>query len=322
MRYALWCRRRATTIVAAHAAVIGVAVYLIAFHLPLFADFSYLLPQDAPAVRDLRKLEARVTTPDLVLAIVQAPSPESRIAAAADLTTQVASLPRDLVLRVDGDDREQRAYLHAHRFLFVPLDDLVAARDGLARYIHDAKLGANPLYIDLDDSHTAADKRKLDDLRAKRRRAEDKLERSSSVSADGLVAKLEIRSAFRSTDPTMGYRLLASLDDIRARVVAAHPGVAIGFTGSVVSAVFEHQAIASGIVWSTIITTVLVALVLALYFRSARLLVVLVVTITVATAASFGAAAVTVGHLNAATAFLGAVIAGNGINYGIILTAR
>jgi predicted RND superfamily exporter protein len=48
----------------------------------------------------------------------------------------------------------------------------------------------------------------------------------------------------------------------------------------------------------------------------------LVGTIGIATAAAFGAAALTVGHLNAATAFLGAIIAGNGINYGILLIAR
>jgi predicted RND superfamily exporter protein len=321
-RYVRWCRRRGSAILASHLVVIAIAVYLIAFRLPLFADFSYLLPQDAPAVKDLRKLEARVTTPDLVLALVQAPSAEIRAAATADLARLVTALPAEIVERVDADDREQRAFLHAHRFLLVPLDDLIACRDALASYIRDAKLAANPLYIDLDDDHVRADKHALDDLRAKRRRAEAKLERSSSVSADGLVAKLEIRAAFRSTDPAMGSRLLAALDDIRARVVATHPGVAIGFTGSVVSAVFEHHAIANGIVWSTIVTTTLVALVLALYFRSARLLVLLVVTIAVATVASFGAAALTVGHLNAATAFLGAVIAGNGINYGIILVAR
>jgi hypothetical protein len=44
--------------------------------------------------------------------------------------------------------------------------------------------------------------------------------------------------------------------------------------------------------------------------------------LTLATAVGFGVAALTVGHLNAATAFLGAIIAGNGINYGILLIAR
>jgi len=73
---------------------------------------------------------------------------------------------------------------------------------------------------------------------------------------------------------------------------------------------------------SSIVTAVLVSLVLLLYFRSATLLVLLVTTLAIATCAAFGAAAVTVGHLNAATAFLGAIIAGNGVNYGILLIAR
>jgi predicted RND superfamily exporter protein len=89
-----------------------------------------------------------------------------------------------------------------------------------------------------------------------------------------------------------------------------------------VTALAEHRAISKGILLSSLVTALLVALVLALYFRSATLLALLVGTIAIATAASFGAAAITVGHLNAATAFLGAIIAGNGINYGILLIAR
>ncbi len=96
----------------------------------------------------------------------------------------------------------------------------------------------------------------------------------------------------------------------------------IGFAGSVVVAVAEHAAILDGMLLSSIVTTVLVALVLALYFRSATLLVLLVGTLAIATTIAFGAASLTVGHLNAATAFLGAIIAGNGINYGILLIAR
>lgn len=309
-----------------HAAIVGIAVYLIAFDLPLFADFSYLLPQDARAVRDLRKLEARVKTPDSVLVVLEAPTPEVRAVAAREMASGLRALPRELVELVDDDDAATRSFLRAHRHLLVPLDELVAARDALAARLHDAKLKAQPLYVRLDDdddeTRAAADRKTLDELRAKRRRAEAKLDRSTAVSADGLVAKLEVRSAFRSTDAGLGHDLLAALDDVRGRVIAAHPGVRIGFTGSVVTAVVEHNAILNGIVLSSIVTLLLVAAVLALYFRSATLLALLVGTIGVATTAAFGAAAITVGHLNAATAFLGAIIAGNGINYGILLIAR
>ncbi|HEY6037617.1 MAG TPA: MMPL family transporter, partial [Kofleriaceae bacterium] len=101
-----------------------------------------------------------------------------------------------------------------------------------------------------------------------------------------------------------------------------HPGVKVGFAGGIIIAVAEHDAIFKGMVMSSLITTLLVGLVLALYFRSATLLVLLFGTLVAATVMAFGAAAITVGHLNAATAFLGAIIAGNGVNYGILLIAR
>src|SRR6185369_2770538 len=106
----------------------------------------------------------------------------------------------------------------------------------------------------------------------------------------------------RATDAGRGQLLVSALEAQRDRIVATHPGVQIGFTGGVITAVAEHHAIFKGMVASSIITTLLVAVVLALYFWSATLLVLLISTLAVATAISFGVAALTVGHLNAATA--------------------
>ena len=73
---------------------------------------------------------------------------------------------------------------------------------------------------------------------------------------------------------------------------------------------------------SSLVTAALVALVLFVHLRSLRVLVLLTANIVAATIVAFGIASLTVGHLNAATAFLGAIIAGNGVNYGILLVAR
>ena len=323
-RYVAWLRRNAIAIIASYAVALGAAVYLVAFRLPLFADFSYLLPQDVPAVRDLRKLEARVKSTDTVLAIVRAPTPEARAQAVDELATGIGWIRPQLVERVDADDTEVRAFLKAHRYVLVPLADLQHARDALKSKLTAAKLKANPLYVDLDD-HSAEDARAtkdLDELRARQREADDKLDRPSNVSKDGLVAMIQVRTGFPATDVKRGEELVQALSGVRDRVALAHPGVEIGFTGGVIGALAEHDAITHGMLVSSLVTAVLVALVLALYFRSATLLVLLVGTIGVATSAAFGAAAFTVGHLNAATAFLGAIIAGNGVNYGILLIAR
>ena len=327
-RYVAWVRRHTGLILAGHAVVLALALYLIAFRLPLFSDFSYLLPQDAPSVVDLRRLEARVQTTDTVLVIVQAPTAAVRAAAGAEMAAGMRALPHEVIEHVDDSDAEVRAFLRDHRHLFVPLADLQQADAALTRKLHDAKLKANPLFIDLDDDVDAkgsasGSDHALEDLKAKRKEFEAKyLNRSTTVSADGRTLKIEVRTAFRGTDAGHGHQVLALLDAIRAKVIADHPGTEIGFTGGIVTAVAEHNAILNGMLLSSIVTTLLVGVVLALYFRSATLLILLVSTLGIATVFAFGAAALTIGHLNAATAFLGAIIAGNGINYGILLIAR
>jgi predicted RND superfamily exporter protein len=306
--------------------LIALGLYLILFHLPLRADFSYLLPQDAPAVRDLRKLEARVKASETVLVVIEAPTPDARAATVKALAEHYRELPHDLVEHVTTDQTDLRQFLEANKHLLVPYDDLVRGRDALAQRIERAKVEANPLFIDIDDEKDpeaeARDRAQLDELRAKGRDAQEKLERLSGVSADGKVAIIQLRTAFRATDAGRGEKLIAALDKATAGVVASQPGVKVGFTGGVITAVAEHNAISKGILLSSLITGALVALVLALYFRSATLLVLLIGTLITSTILAFGASALTVGHLNAATAFLGAIIAGNGVNYGILLIAR
>jgi len=57
-RYIAWIERHVTAIlVVATLAVLG-ATYLVMFELPLRADFSYLLPKDAPSVRAAEQLAA------------------------------------------------------------------------------------------------------------------------------------------------------------------------------------------------------------------------------------------------------------------------
>jgi predicted RND superfamily exporter protein len=327
-RYVGWLHQHGTAVILASALVLAGSVYLIANHLRVFADFSYLLPQDAPAVRDLRRLEARVAARDTVLVLVVAPDATTRAAAADAVAAEIAKIDKQLVERIETDDKPMRDFLRARRHLFVPLVDLIEARDTLARRIEQAKLASNPLYVDIDDDDdgadeaaAAADRKRLEDLRARRSEAEARLDRSAFVDKGGTVALVVVRTAFQNTDVKHGERLLDALAGVRARVTAQYP-VQIGVTGGVTTSVTEHEAVITGMILSGVLTAVLVAVVLVIYLRSATLLVLLTANIIVATTAAFGVAALTVGHLNATTAFLGAIIAGNGINYGIFLVAR
>ena len=257
-------------------------------------------------------------TSDTVLIIIDAKDGEARAQAQAQMLAGIQKIDPGLVAMVEGDDPEARAYAKAHRFILVDADTLTQIRDALDAHVKKAKVRANPMFIDLDDTREDADK--VDELRKKRHDLLASLDRPRNVSADGKMAMLQVRTGFVGTDAGKGRALLDALAAVRASVHV--PGVDIGITGGVVAAVAEHDAIFKGMVLSSVITTLLVALVLALYLRSARLLLMLIGTLAIATLLSFGTTALTVGHLNAATAFLGAIIAGNGVNYGILLLAR
>ena len=59
-----------------------------------------------------------------------------------------------------------------------------------------------------------------------------------------------------------------------------------------------------------------------LYFMRLRALLVMGVTIGVALVWTFGLTQLVIGHLNVATGFLVSIVAGNGINVGILYQAR
>ncbi|CAN5379172.1 MMPL family transporter [soil metagenome] len=319
-RYVHWLEARTRWIFVVSGALRALSLYLVAFHLPVYADLSDLLPSDVPAIRDLRRLEARLAAKDSMVAVVVAPVVAERASVAPELATQIAALDPSLVARVDFDDQPIRAFVRAHASLYVPLADLQATERALAQRIADAKKRANPLFVDLEDPPPPS--HELEQLKVKREAAAAKLERSMYVSADGHAQVMVIETAFRATDTKADRALQDELDRISAELRARHPGVTIAFAGGITQTLAEHDSLISGMLISSVATAGLVALVLFLHLRSLRVLVLLTANILAATIISFGLASLTVGHLNAATAFLGAIIAGNGVNYGILLVAR
>ncbi|HVV88259.1 MAG TPA: MMPL family transporter [Kofleriaceae bacterium] len=325
-RYVTWLDRHRRAVIAIAAAVFAASAWLVATRLPVKADLSHLLPDSARSVRDLRALEQRMAVQDAVLVVVRSEDAGARAAAAKELAAAARALPASLVGEVEDDDADTRAFLRAHAHLFVPLDQLEQARTALAAAIDRAKLAADPLYISLDDDDDAKareeSKRQLDDLLAKRRDALAGLDRSGMVSADGTLQVVIVRAAFARTDAAKSEALMAGLARARTAALAAHAGVEVGFCSGAATTVAEHRGLVRGMVLSSLITALLVGVALWWFLRSLRLVTALGATLALGTLASFGTAAFTVGHLNAATAFLGAIIAGNGVNAGILLLGR
>ncbi|MCW5804465.1 MAG: MMPL family transporter [Deltaproteobacteria bacterium] len=314
-------RRRAGILLTSIAIAVGAA--LLALRLPVHTDFSSLLPPSAPSVQALRKLEKRARVVSTLILVVESDDPDLRRAAARELNRRVKELPPDLITKVRFDDRVLRDFVWKNRWLFPSLDELKTARDELSTRIKQAKLKENPLYIDLDDEAPVirSSDGELDRRLAEARRAYEAT--GELISADGRVQSIVMYSANRSGDGVRNAHMLDELhrivDEVRAGLP---PGVEIGLAGDAVINAAERAAILDGMVIAIAVTILLVLLVQILFFKSWIAVGSLMWSLVVGTLTTFAFTRLTIGELNIATAFLSSIVVGNGINFGIVVSAR
>jgi predicted RND superfamily exporter protein len=324
--YVRWIDRRRhwILIVGGLLAVLGT---LLALRLPLKADLSNLLPPNERSVRDLEQIQGRTRVLGIALCAIASDDAALRSRAARALAARIRTLDPSLVAAVVADDGLARRFGWDNRFLFAPLTDLEDASDAISARIRRAKLGANPLFVSLDDDLDAArthENERLSDLRKKLSEAEDKVKRPDElVSKDGKVQVLIVLAPFPSASVTQGERLVAALEGAIADVAReVGPGVDMGITEDIVIAVGEHRAILEGMSMAVLLTVLIVGASLALYYRTAAGLTALFMSLAAGAVVAFGLARLTIGHLNSVSAFLSSIVVGNGINFGMLVLAR
>ncbi len=115
-------------------------------------------------------------------------------------------------------------------------------------------------------------------------------------------------------------RMRAIADRHAAEMKAEH--LRVGFAGSFPIFVAEYEAIIHDVFSTFSLCLSIVLLSLILFFRDLRSSLALGIAVLGGVAVTFGLTRLVVGYLNTQTAFLGAIVVGNGINYGLIYLAR
>src|SRR5215475_1645559 len=255
-RYASWIEHRRSAIILGSLVFAALAGFA-ASKLRIFADFSYLLPQDVRSVTDLRAIGKRARVLGTAMVAVQASDPAIRERAAVMLRDKIAGLP--LVSSVTFDDHARREYGWQHRWLFADLSDLQRAKAAIEAKIRQAKLEANPLFVGLDDEPASHTRDAADELRDRLRKAEaDVADRGELISHDGQLQMMIIRTAFSSGEVERDKQLLAGIDQIMEQVRVAVPGADIGVAGDIVVSIAGHGSILNGMLLATAVTVTLV----------------------------------------------------------------
>jgi len=288
------------------------------------ASLTNLLPPGQRSVVDLHAIQSRARPFGTVQILLESNDIALRKRAGESLTKKLEGLRPDLVAQFSKDDGPTLRYGWEHRFLWAKLDDLTDARDALRDRIEKGKLDANPLYIQLDDEPTEKKTDRFDELEKQLTELEQKaLHPELRVSKDGRFQLLTLQTTFAGSDATKANELVR---EVKLRIEETQRevgrGVLYGLSGNITITMYEHDSVLEGMATAAVLTLVLVAAGLLLYYRTGRMVLAILWSLAVGVAATFAIAWATIGSLNVMTAFLFAIVIGNGINTGMIVVAR
>ncbi len=296
----------------------------------LKSEIEQLLPRNAPSVLAIDELRARL--PGLQhLGVVVDTGTEANLPAAErlldDLAARIGAYPPELVKSVRTGEATEHKFIEDHAPLYMELPDLELVRARIeARRDFEASKETGSL-LDEDETPPPLD---FDDIQKKyddRTRGTGHFDDNRYANRSLHTALLLIEVNAFETGRGRGKELL---DRVKADVAALKldsyaPGMRAGFTGDVAINVEETSALITDLSLSSVVVVVLVVMVIVFYYGWWRSIFILLPPLLLATVYTFALASLPplrVTELNSNTAFLGSIIVGNGINFGIVLLAR
>ncbi|MBL8602508.1 MAG: MMPL family transporter [Myxococcales bacterium] len=316
--------------------------------LDIRGDFLELLPSESEGAKLFRRSMARMGgASSSMFVVVSSPDARANQAIVNALEPQLRALPPRLVRTVEHGPEEIRRFYTQQRWLFAEVGDL----EEVACELDRAHRRAQPGFVDLDDEPCSAqrsDRRAgqgsvapsaastgaaaaptspfvaFRDRMDARVREVDQFPTGYFRNDDGSLYAIVMRSPGTATGDASGDELMRRVREIVAATnpTRFHPQAQVGYGGDIPNAAAERDALVKDAALSSGLAITLILLCIVVFFRSLVSLVHIGIAMFTGVGMAFAVAYFAFGHLNASTAFLGSIIAGNGINYGIIFLAR
>jgi hypothetical protein len=284
------------------------------------AGLQELLPPSAPAVRAIEQIHARLGGRSHLIVIAQSDDREQNHRFIDELAARFEALRLPEVRTIQARITEERAWIERRAPLLLPRDRFDSLMDELDGAVHGARSKALSLGLDKEedakDPFVGLQKRLDDEMRGR-----DRFPNGYVESADGRTAVMVLWLEGSEVELEPSEKLLSTAQREAEALRARYPGLRVAYNGNVANLVEEHAAILSDLSLSSLLVFALVTGVLALYFRSARAVLAVGVGLVPGLLFTFAFGRLFAGPLNSNTAFLGSIVAGNGINYPIIFLA-
>jgi uncharacterized protein len=293
----------------------------LATRLELRTRFEELLPEARASVVELKRLQASVAKGSHVFVVVEGGSREQQRAFGDALVQRIRAAAPKWLIACDDGVHEAKKFLEPRAGMFTSLPELQKLHDQVeARW--DWEVGKET-GTNLDDE--PAPPLGWDEL--KQRLGGAQVEQFS----DGYFQPPDARALVVSVETSLSggelKQMRAALAQVRSLTEAlnqepAHRAVRAAYAGDLVTGLSEYGAAIDDLANVGALGLGLVTAVIFLFFLRIRALLALCGALCVGLCWTFGITYLTIGHLNVATGFLVSIVAGNGINFGIIYVAR
>lgn len=292
-------------------------------------DFSELLPDNKESVIEMRRVSQRLagnSTLSIVLRTSQ-PGKQKELQACTDqLVKKLYELGPEWVGAVDFGVKDARRFFEENALLYANLADLKKAHALITeRYDWEVSKQQGSL-LDEEDEPEPITAEQIEKQLAERKTAEPA---GAPTFPDGYYQNPEGSLIAVLVRTPVGGK--AKVEEFRRRVEAVvagvnpssyEPSMIAEYTGDVVTSAEEYERITSDLSHVGAGGVLSVMGIVLLYFTRLRIVMTMGGALLVGLAWTFGVTRYSIGHLNSSTGFLVSIVAGNGINYGIVYMAR
>ena len=329
LRLAAWQLRAPWQVLLIGLVLTGTGAWL-ARGLELRTRFDQLLPDDQPSVLELHRLTERTAGSSSIFIVLEGPDRDTLREVGAKLLKPLREIGPPWVVSAEDGVQVARDFLLPRSGLFASVEDLQkldkeldaqrkkAVGKALSLGLEDDEEQKAPSFAELKTKFLGG---KSDTLEA----AKDRYPDGYFQSKDGKTLVVLVRTGIPTTgDLERSRHALAKVKEVVPKTLpdAEARGIKIGYAGDLVTGLYEYGAVLDDLVSVGITGVVAILGVIFIYYRRFRVMVPMAVTMFAGLSLTFGLTRLAIGHLNVITGFLVSIIAGNGINFGILYVAR
>ena len=294
--------------------------------LEIRSSLKELLPEESPSVIALNEAIEKIGGVGNLIVAIESPNVTANKRFSDDFSTAAKKLPKKYFRYIEHRTTQVETFFKKHALLYLSPKKLRDLKSRIEKKLEYEKSKNVPLYFSLD-----AEEPEDFNLEEYKSSLEDEAPKPTFASVDsyfggneGKLLIVMMRSQGTNMSLPFAKEFISQVQVIIDKLIpeSYDPAMKIGLSGTFPSSVEEHEIVKRDIGSTGLLCALLVAASIILFFRKIRPVFYLGATLLVSLSWVFCMTKIFIGSLNMQTAFLGAIVLGTGVNYGIILWGR